>query len=143
MPPSAKINHIAFVVKSIETALAFWRDALGLEVETWREVPAEQSRVAYLPAGNARIELVEPTTQDSGVARFLAKRVMDTVAGHPFAHMDKTYRLTLTGGLAEVSRRCESFITACSAASAACRRAKGKSGSLWVAGPTEFGEDLY
>ena len=76
-------------------------------------------------------------------ARFLAKRVMDTVAGHPFAHMDKTYRLTLTGGLAEVSRRCESFITACSAASAACRRAKGNPGSLWVAGPTEFGEDLY
>jgi diguanylate cyclase (GGDEF)-like protein len=76
-------------------------------------------------------------------ARFWAKRVMDAVARHPFRHMDKTYPLTLTGGLAEVSRRAESFSSVCWVASAACRRAKGHSGSLWVAGPTEFGEDLY
>jgi diguanylate cyclase (GGDEF)-like protein len=75
--------------------------------------------------------------------RFCAKRVMDAVARHPFQHKDKAYNLTLTGGLAEVSRRCESFSTACWAASAACQRAKANPGSLWVAGPTEFGEDLY
>ena len=76
-------------------------------------------------------------------ARFRAKRVMDAVARHPFQHMDKIYPLTLTGGLAEVSRRGESFSSVCWVASAACRRAKGNPGSLWVAGTTEFGEDLY
>lgn len=76
-------------------------------------------------------------------ARFLTKRVMAAVARYPFQHKDKTYHLKLTGGIAEVSRRAESFYTVFWAASEACRRAKRKPGSLWVAGPAEFGEDMY
>lgn len=76
-------------------------------------------------------------------ARFLTKRVMAAVARYPFQHKDKTYHLKLTGGIAEVSRRAESFYTVFWAASEACRRAKRNPGSLWVAGPAEFGEDLH
>lgn len=76
-------------------------------------------------------------------ARFLAKRVINAVARHPFQHKDKPYHLKLTGGLAEVSRRADSFYAVPSVASEACLRAKRNPGSLWVAGPAEFGEDLY
>ena len=76
-------------------------------------------------------------------ARFLTKRVMAAVARHPFQHKDKTYHLKLTGGLAEVSSRAESFHTVSWVAGEACRRAKRNPGSLWVAGPAEFGEDQY
>jgi len=72
MPP--KINHIAIVVADIEKALALYRDSLGLEVEHIAEEAAEQVRVAFLPAANGEIELIQPTTGDSGVAKFLAKR---------------------------------------------------------------------
>lgn len=72
MPP--KINHIAIVVADIEKALALYRDSLGLEVEHIAEEAAEQVRVAFLPAANGEIELIQPTTSDSGVAKFLAKR---------------------------------------------------------------------
>jgi methylmalonyl-CoA epimerase len=71
MPP--KINHIAIVVKDIEKALALYRDTLGLPVEHIAEEAAEQVRVAFLPAANGEIELIQPTTTDSGVAKFLAK----------------------------------------------------------------------
>ena len=76
-------------------------------------------------------------------ARFLAKRVTDTVAKHPFQHRDTTYSLTLTGGLAEVTSRAESIGVVGWAASEACRQAKAHPGSIGVAGATEFGEDLY
>ena len=74
MPKIKKIDHIAIVVEDIEQALLFWRDALGLELHHVEEVPDQESQVAFLPVGDAEIELVEPTTQDSGVARYLNKR---------------------------------------------------------------------
>lgn len=69
-----KINHIAIVVEDIEKALAVYRDGLGLPVAHVAEEPAEAVRVAYLPAASGEIELIQPTTADSGVAKYLAKK---------------------------------------------------------------------
>lgn len=68
------INHVAVVVPSIEAHLPFWRDALGLPLSDRREVEQEAVRVAFLDAGDAHLELVEPMTTDSGIASYLEKR---------------------------------------------------------------------
>lgn len=65
------IEHIAIAVPDIEEALAFWRDGLGLTVETSAAEEGQAVDVAFMPVGDAAIELVRPTDPDSGVARFL------------------------------------------------------------------------
>lgn len=72
MPP--KINHIAIVVADIDQALRVYQDAIGLPLEHISEEPGEAVRVAFLPTAGGEIELIQPTTPDSGVAKFLAKR---------------------------------------------------------------------
>jgi len=74
MPKVKQIDHVAVVVEDLEKALAFWRDALGLDLHELREVPAEKSQVAFLPLPGSEVELVKPTTDDSGIAKYLAKR---------------------------------------------------------------------
>jgi len=74
MPKIKKINHVAIVVEHIEDALSFWRDGLGLEIKQFKDVPEQESRVVFLPLGESEIELVEPTSGNSGVARYLKKR---------------------------------------------------------------------
>jgi methylmalonyl-CoA/ethylmalonyl-CoA epimerase len=74
MPKVIQINHVAVVVDDMEKALSFWRDALGLELHGLRDVPAEKSQVAFLPLPGSEVELVQPTTDDSGIAKYLAKR---------------------------------------------------------------------
>lgn len=74
MPEIKQINHVAIVVEDMEKSLAFWRDALGIELHELRDVPAEASKVAFLPLAGSEIELVQPTTDDSGIAKYLAKR---------------------------------------------------------------------
>lgn len=74
MPKIIKIDHIAVVTPELNTALTFWRDALGMEVSHIEDVPAEKSQVAFLPTGGSEIELVRPTTDDSGLAKYLEKR---------------------------------------------------------------------
>ena len=69
-----KINHVAIVVEDMDDALSFWRDALGLELHEIRDVPAEKSQVAFIPIAGGELELVMPTTDDSGIAKYLAKR---------------------------------------------------------------------
>jgi methylmalonyl-CoA/ethylmalonyl-CoA epimerase len=69
-----KINHIAIVVPTLEEGTTFWADALGLPVSKIEDVPEQAVRVAFLPVGDSNIELLEPTTTDSGVARYLEKR---------------------------------------------------------------------
>jgi methylmalonyl-CoA/ethylmalonyl-CoA epimerase len=69
-----RINHIAIVVDEIEDALHFWRDALGLKVARVEEVPDQDSIVAFLPVGDMEIELVKPTSDEGGIARYLKKR---------------------------------------------------------------------
>ena len=74
MPPFVKrIDHIALVVEDIDKALDFWQDGLGMELSHMEEVPSEQSLVAFLPANKSEVELVQPTAEDSGVARYLKK----------------------------------------------------------------------
>jgi methylmalonyl-CoA/ethylmalonyl-CoA epimerase len=68
------INHVAIVVDDMEKSLGFWRDALGMELRELRDVPAEQSQVAFLPLAGSEVELVKPTSGDSGIAKYLAKR---------------------------------------------------------------------
>lgn len=74
MPVIKAINHVAVVVSDMEKSLAFWRDALGIHLHELRDVPAEKSQVAFLPLAGAEVELVMPTTDDSGIAKYLAKR---------------------------------------------------------------------
>jgi methylmalonyl-CoA/ethylmalonyl-CoA epimerase len=74
MPKVKALNHIAVVVEDMEKSLAFWRDALGMELHGLNEVPAEKSQVAFLPLAGSEIELVKPTSDDSGIAKYLAKR---------------------------------------------------------------------
>ena len=74
MPQIKQINHVAIVVEDIDESLAFWRDALGIEMHELRDVPAEKSKVAFLPVAGSEIELVQPTSDDSGIAKYLTKR---------------------------------------------------------------------
>jgi methylmalonyl-CoA epimerase len=69
-----KIHHLGVAVRSLAEAAAFYRDVLGLAVSGEEDVSAEGVRVAFLPAGGPRIELLEPLGPDSPIARFLAKR---------------------------------------------------------------------
>src|SRR5690349_13830567 len=74
MPKIKQINHVAIVVEDMQQSLTFWRDALGMELHELRDVPAEMSQVAFLPLAGSEIELVQPTSDDSGIAKYLAKR---------------------------------------------------------------------
>ncbi len=69
-----RIDHVAVIVEDIEYALNFWRDALGLDVTHVEDVPDQESVVAFLPTGESELELVKPTTDDSGISRYLHKR---------------------------------------------------------------------
>ena len=69
-----KINHVAIVVQNIDAALSFWEQTFGFELDHVEEVPSQKSKVAFLPLGESEIELVQPTTSDSGLANFLEKR---------------------------------------------------------------------
>jgi methylmalonyl-CoA/ethylmalonyl-CoA epimerase len=68
-----KINHIGVAVRSIEEALTFYRDTLGMTFQGTEEVPSQQVKVAFLSVGESKIELLEPTTAESPVAKFLEK----------------------------------------------------------------------
>lgn len=69
-----KINHLGIATKNIEEALAFWSDALGIENVHTEVVEDQKVRVAMLPIGDSRIELLEPTSDDSPISNFLDKR---------------------------------------------------------------------
>jgi methylmalonyl-CoA/ethylmalonyl-CoA epimerase len=69
-----RMDHVAILVDDLDKTLRFWRDGLGLELTHIEDVPAEKSMVAFLPVGGSEVELVKPTTDDSGLARYLEKR---------------------------------------------------------------------
>ena len=69
-----KINHLGIATKGIEEALKFWEDALGLENVHTEVVEDQKVRVAMLPVGESRIELLEPISEDSPISKFLEKR---------------------------------------------------------------------
>jgi len=68
-----KINHIAIVVADMDKALNFWQQALGLPLQHTERNEAEAVDIAFLPVGEGEIELIKPITEDSGVAKYLAK----------------------------------------------------------------------
>ena len=69
-----KIDHIGIATRGIEDAMTFYRDALGLDIAETEEVASQKVLVAMLPIGDAHIELLEATSNDSPIARFLEKR---------------------------------------------------------------------
>ncbi len=72
-----RIDHVAIIVRNLEQALVFYRDTLGIEPSLIKEVPTEQVRIAFLPMGGpegSEIELLEPTSPDSSLTKFLEKR---------------------------------------------------------------------
>ena len=69
-----KINHLGIATKDIAEALKFWEGALGLENVHTETVEDQKVRVAMLPLGESRIELLEPTSADSPITKFLEKR---------------------------------------------------------------------
>ena len=69
-----KINHVAIVVRDIEESLKFWEEQLGLKLDHIEVVPTQHSRVAFIPVGDSEVELVQPTSSDSGLAAYLEKR---------------------------------------------------------------------
>ncbi len=68
------IQHLGVAVGSIDEALAFWRDGLGLELKEIEVVEDQGVRVAMLPIGESRIELLEATGEETPVGKFIAKR---------------------------------------------------------------------
>jgi methylmalonyl-CoA/ethylmalonyl-CoA epimerase len=69
-----KVHHVAVVVRDLEASLGFWRDTLGLAVETVLPIPSDRVTIGFLPVGESKIELVQPTDETTGVARFLANK---------------------------------------------------------------------
>lgn len=68
-----KIDHIAVAVKDIAEASRFFVDVLGLELSAPEDVPSQKTRVAFLRIGEVKIELVQPMSEDSPIAKFLAE----------------------------------------------------------------------
>jgi methylmalonyl-CoA epimerase len=68
------VHHIAVVVNSIENSLSFYRDFLGLQLETVMDIETDRVRIAFLGVGESKVELVQPTDDSTGVARFLTSR---------------------------------------------------------------------
>lgn len=69
-----KIHHIGIAVQSLEAALRFYRDTLGLHVHTSAEVPDQGVKAALLTIGQSEIELLEPLSPDSAVGKFLQRK---------------------------------------------------------------------
>jgi len=69
-----KIDHIGIATNGIADAAAVYCEALGLTVGEFEEVPSQRVRVAMLPVGESRIELLEATSEESPISKFLAKR---------------------------------------------------------------------
>lgn len=73
-PPGIRIDHLGIAVRSIDEALALYRDQLGLTVSLRETVAAEKVHAAMLPVGESRIELLEASEPDSVIAKFIDKR---------------------------------------------------------------------
>lgn len=72
--PPGRIHHFAVIVRSIEESLELYRDMLGLPLETIMDIPQDKVRIAFLGVGESKVELVQPTDDTTGVARFLANK---------------------------------------------------------------------
>ena len=93
------LHHVGVVVPSIADAIPFYRDVLGYAVGTEHRLDAQRVKVVFLAKGESRVELLEPTDTESGVARFLAERGRATMHHVCFEVAD------LAGTLARLSAR--------------------------------------
>ncbi len=96
-----KIDHVGIAVKNLDEAIKVW-EGLGLKVEEIEEVPDQKVRTAIIHVGESRIELLEPTAEDSPIAKFIAKRGegihhialgVDDIEAHLEELKEKGYRL--------------------------------------------------
>ncbi|TME11090.1 MAG: methylmalonyl-CoA epimerase [Chloroflexi bacterium] len=71
--PPGRIHHLAIVVKSLDEALPVYRDLIGLPLESIMDIASDRVRIAFLGVGESKVELVQPTDDTTGVARYLAK----------------------------------------------------------------------
>jgi len=69
----ARLDHIGIAVSDVGQALAFYRDALGLEVEAPEEVASQKVRAYFIPVGEATLELLEATSPESPIAKYVAR----------------------------------------------------------------------
>ena len=69
-----RIHHVAVVVRDMTASLGFYRDVLGLRLETVTPIPSDRVSIAFLPVGEVKVELVEPADDTTGVARFLESK---------------------------------------------------------------------
>src|SRR4051812_1272404 len=69
-----KVHHVALIVRDLDEALGFWRDTLGLPVELVLPIETDRVTIAFLRVGESKVELVVPTDDTTGVARFLATK---------------------------------------------------------------------
>jgi methylmalonyl-CoA/ethylmalonyl-CoA epimerase len=99
IPEAGELHHVAVVVASIADSLPFYRDTLGMRAGPVRELEDQRVRATFLTGPNARIELIEPTEVESGVARFLAER------GKPTLHHVCFVVDDLRGALAALAQR--------------------------------------
>ncbi len=81
LPVGGRIHHVATVVRDLDIAVKFHAEVLGLPLEQIADVPTQEVRIAFLTAGDSKIELVAPTNSTSGVARFLETK------GEGFHHL--------------------------------------------------------
>jgi methylmalonyl-CoA epimerase len=72
--PPGRIHHVAVVVTSLDDAVPLYRDLLGMPLEQVQDIAADKVRIAFLGVGESKVELVEPTDDSTGVARFLASK---------------------------------------------------------------------
>ena len=94
----ATLDHIGIAVRGLDEALAFYRDALGLEVSASHDVPSERVRAVFVPVGEPALELLEATSSASAIARFVERH------GPGLHHI--TLRVEdLDAALAELRRR--------------------------------------
>ena len=96
-----KIDHVGIAVKNLDEAIKVW-EGLGLKVDEIEEVPDQKVRTAIIHVGESRIELLEPTSEDSPIAKFIAKRGegihhlalgVDDIEAHLEELREKGYRL--------------------------------------------------
>ncbi|MDA3962646.1 MAG: methylmalonyl-CoA epimerase [Planctomycetota bacterium] len=68
-----RIDHLGIAVKSLEEAIPMYEEAFGLSCENIEEVPSQKVKTAFFNVGGTHIELLEPTSDDSPIAKFIAK----------------------------------------------------------------------
>jgi len=69
-----RLDHVAVLVPDLEQALVFWQEQFGLSLDHVETISSMEVKIAFLPLGESEIELVQPTTDDSGLAKYLSKR---------------------------------------------------------------------